>query len=138
VGAIRSGTTVGVDIVRGGVAKAIDVTVGQRGGNESVARAPVVKNKLGIELAQLDSNMMKELGLDHGVQIISVAESSTAESAGLVANDIILQFNGIKVSNPEQLVGLVETVPSNKAVAVLIQRDGNPSFITLRVTETLE
>jgi serine protease Do len=68
---------------------------------------------IGIAMNKLPENQLPDQ-LDNGVMIAGVQQDSPAETAGLQAGDIIYEINGIKVSNPQDIVKLIlNQVPGN-------------------------
>jgi serine protease Do len=49
--------------------------------------------------------------------------------------DVILSINNEPVKNTEQFHKLVDALPAGKSVAVLVQREGNPTFLAIRVPD---
>jgi serine protease Do len=48
---------------------------------------------------------------------------------------VILSINNQPVRSARQFDKLVNALPAGKSVAVLVQRDGNPTFLALRVPD---
>ncbi|MDH3451537.1 MAG: PDZ domain-containing protein, partial [Gammaproteobacteria bacterium] len=58
-----------------------------------------------------------------------------AARAGIRRGDIILSFNQTAVNSTRELSKLVQDSPSDKPIAVLIQRDSATQFIALTLPE---
>ncbi len=73
--------------------------------------------------AQSNSNVLqKEHGFE-GITVTSVVENSPAAAAGIKAGDIILRANKTDLTDPNQLNGLVESLPVGSRLALRIERD---------------
>ena len=72
----------------------------------------------------LYSQMPKILTKDQGLLIEHVAKNSPAEKAGLKPNDILVSYNEQKLTSPQQLVKLVHSDSSGKAVTLGYIREG--------------
>lgn len=132
VGSVRGGQTVAVEVFRNGQITELDVTVGLRG-DDNVASLPLSENVLGMQLAGMTADELQEQGIDKGVTVVDVEEGSVAAKSGLAANDILLKVDGMAVSSVNQATQAIRSLPRNKPVPVLVQRNGNPMFLTLRV-----
>jgi len=136
VGAVRSGEQVGVTVFRAGKKVELVVTIGQRG-EESVASADV-DVVLGMRLASLASEELDQLGVEQGVKVIEIDPQGVAASAGIQADDIIVQINGVQVDSIATLMRSAKALPVSKPVPVLIQRGENALFLTLKLSATME
>ena len=61
--------------------------------------------------------------------------AASAASAGVRAGDVILQINNTKVTSAGQFRKLVEGLPAEKSVPMLVQRGGNPIFLAFRLAD---
>jgi serine protease Do len=82
---------------------------------------------LGVSLAEIDSTRAKELKLREatGVEITRVEEGSPAERAGLKPNDVVLEYNGLRVEGMEQFGRLVRETPGGREARLVISRNGD-------------
>jgi serine protease Do len=89
---------------------------------------------LGVELADVTQTKVTELKLpgDYGAIVTHVAENGPAAKAGLTANDVILEFGGMKVWSAAQLKQLVDETPPGRNVGLRVSRNGRR--LTLQVT----
>ncbi len=64
---------------------------------------PQMMDRFGMEIAPLDSEIAKQLGVQasEGVVITSVASGSPADEAGLEPGMVIAEVNRAKVSSPD-------------------------------------
>jgi serine protease Do len=138
VGSTKVGVDVPVDIIRNRKQIQVMVKLGELPEEVSSgerARPHVEKtNKLGISVADLSDDQKKELELDNGVLVQRVVEGP-ASRAGISKGDVILSINSESVTSVQQFRKLVEALPAGKSVAVLVQRNGNPTFLAIRVPD---
>ncbi|RMF90171.1 MAG: PDZ domain-containing protein [Nitrospinota bacterium] len=66
----------------------------------------------------------------YGVMVNQVAPGSPAERAGLLAGDIILQYNGIPVMDTATLLQLVSATQPGEFINLLVSRGGMQLFLT--------
>jgi serine protease Do len=71
---------------------------------------------------------------DHGV-IVDQISSGPAYKAGVRNGDVMLMLNNIKIKDTKHFEELINTLPKNKSVPILIQRRGGPIFLALRLEE---
>ena len=64
-------------------------------------------------------------------QVQSVVEASQAESAGLQAGDIILEYDGVSISSAQQLVSEVEKKAANHQIEMVFVRQKIPTRLVL-------
>lgn len=88
---------------------------------------------LGITIGHVTGEIMKNLNLKDkkGAYVHSVFRGSPADKAGIKPDDVIIEYNGKKIENSEDLPWLVSNSPINKAVKVKLIRDRKE--ITLEV-----
>jgi hypothetical protein len=64
-------------------------------------------------------------------QIMSVVESSQAESLDLTAGDIIIEYDGVRINSAQQLVEEVEKKAENSQVDMIVIREKNSMRLIL-------
>lgn len=79
---------------------------------------------LGVGSTPVDELVSEHLGIDHGVVIQQVHQGSGAFKAGLQKNDILLSFDGQKISTPLDLRDAVQNRQVGDEVAVDLIRRG--------------
>ena len=90
---------------------------------------------LGVGIQEITSERAKALKLrdNAGVEITRIRPDSPAETGGLKAGDVILQYNGTRVEGMEQISRMVRDTPVGKDVKVDIIRNGAPLSLTIRI-----
>ena len=74
-------------------------------------------------------------GKQKGALILEVLPNTPANSAGLKKQDIIIQFNKIKITNYKDLFQAVARTPVNKTVPVILMRAGKKHELSITVAE---
>lgn len=97
----------------------------------------VRKAFLGVTLDELNPQAAVYLGMKdtNGALIVSVERGSPAQKAGLRPYDVVREFNGKKVSAPQELMDEVSDAPIGKPVKITIMREGKTQTLTLLLTE---
>ena len=65
------------------------------------------------------------------VQIQSVVESSQAESAGLLAGDLIIEYDGVRIKSATQLISEVEKKTAESQIEMVIVRQNKRSQLVI-------
>lgn len=79
---------------------------------------------IGITVYTLNAEDAESVNLVEGVFIDSVNEGSPAESAGLLAGDVIVKCNGETLTDKDRLVELVKSTPMGEKLSVTVYRSG--------------
>ena len=140
VGRTRAGREVGVGILRDGQAMSLQVTTDELPAEDEVQVA-AAQGPDGVEATRLGivvRDMTEEEGAsvdaaDRGVVVSSVSAGGPAERAGIREGDLVLMLDNRKVANGDDFSRLVAELPQGKAVSVLVQREGNPVFLALKL-----
>jgi serine protease Do len=134
VGLVRPGATVPVDVVRQGDRLTLNVTIEQLPEANQVAQAMSSQPKaiLGMTVDEVPDALQAENNLQGGILVKEVGEDP-AFSAGLRAGDVITQVGGRAVSGVSDLQNLLDLLPTDRPIPVLVVRGGNSTFLTLRL-----
>ncbi len=137
VGAVKPGETVEALVIRDGKEKIINVEIGaleaDLQANNAVEQAGKPESKLGAVVANINDSELKGFGLDNGVMVKDVSPQSAASEAGLRPGDIIVKFDRKPVENVRQLEQQIAKSTGGKATSVLVQREGTPIFMALKL-----
>ena len=138
VGSTKVGKEIPVGIIRNRKQVEIEVTLGElpdEGPVPTQAKSPVEKtSRLGVSVADLNDDQKQELEVDGGVLVQQVIEGAAAK-AGISKGDVILSINNQSVRSASQFEKLVNALPAGKSIAILVQREGNPTFLAIRVPD---
>ncbi len=136
VGRTKVGVSIPVDVIRNRKQKVVKVKLGELPEDAAVASAdkPATDktNRLGMSVAELSDEQRAELEVDTGVLVTRLVDGA-ASRAGVHKGDIILSIDNKSVKNVEAFRKLVKGLPDNKSVAILVQRNGSPTFLALKV-----
>ena len=91
---------------------------------------------MGITMQDVTDQITQMLGIPGGVYVYDVTEDSAAEQAGIRKGDVIVKFDGQKVSTRVELKKLVEYYKAGETVSVTVKRftDGEYEDVELEVT----
>lgn len=86
------------------------------------------KGYLGVSLANLTSEAIQMYNMPSGAFIRGVDEDTPAEKAGLCKGDIIVKFDGQKVSDSDSLLTLLQYYKAGESVNVEVARLDNGEY----------
>jgi len=120
-----------------GIGFAIPINMAKKIYSELTTRGKVTRGWLGVSVQPLTAELSKSFGApdESGVLVADVVDGSPAQKGGLQSGDIILEFNGKRVSAPSDLqraVGL--TVPGGTARVTLL-RDRAERIVEIKLGE---
>ena len=140
VGTTVVGDKIPVEIVRTGTQRSLTVEIGELPQEDPVVAETgpskgksKVDDKLKISVADLSNRQREQLKVDVGGVMVAEIENGPAYSAGLRKGDVILQINNKKVTGKAQFNELAKGLGTGKTVPILIQRQGGPLFLAMKV-----
>lgn len=91
---------------------------------------------LGV-IIQPTNDVAESMGLDQneGALVWDVAKDSPASKAGIMPSDIILEFDGKKITNQSKLPKIVAETPVGKKVKVVLLSKGKQKSVNLTLEE---
>lgn len=141
VGRSEVGKQLPVNILRNGESRTLHVVIAELPEEEDIQLAAANKPKsasdsrLGIVVADLTAEQREQAQVaENGVLVVEVSEGP-AKQAGIRKDDVILMLNNVDVESRENFEELTASLPSGKAISVLVQRRGNPVFLALKTEE---
>ncbi len=144
VGRVKVGSRVKVDVIRNGKPKVLRVRIGELPGDAQARPAALEKrskgstkevDRIGVVVTDLTAQQRKQA--DVGKQGVIVADVSRgpASRAGVRKGDIILKIDQVDISNARQFRELINELPEGESVPVLVQRNGGPLFLALKIED---
>lgn len=97
----------------------------------------VSRGWLGVLIQEVTRELAESFGMKnpHGALVAKVLEDSPAEAAGLQVGDVIVEFNGKKVTRSSSLPPLVGRTPVDKDAKVTIIRNKQKKTIRVRIAQ---
>ena len=138
VGRVAAGSEARLDIVRNGERKVLALKVGEladENGETVISSSGDTsgQNRIGLTVENLDTASREQLGIEHGVRVVS--SSGAAANANIIAGDIVLRLNNAVIASTADFDRAVSALPAGRSVPVLVQRDGGSVFLALRVPD---
>ncbi len=140
VGSTPVNKTIPVEIIRRSKHKTIQVKISELPTNDEVVannNKPSEKdlNLLNIVTKDLTKDEKETLELkDHGV-LVEQINQGPAQKAGIRQGDVLLLINNTKIEDTTHFNKLVKSLPKGRSIPVLVQRQGSPIFLALKIDE---
>ncbi len=92
---------------------------------------------LGVQIRPLDGDNARDAGLGRngGVYVLDVLNDQPAHRAGIIAGDVITQFNGSAIQTPLDLQSAVASTPVGTIVKIQLMRKKAQQVVQLTVGE---
>lgn len=113
--------------------------------NDVKTKGRIITPWLGVRYMIVNSDLKEKnnLSVDYGALItrgsepgeLAVLPGSPADKAGLIENDIILEFNGVKVDGKNSLIALIGKCSVGDEIALKILRKGAEKQIKVKLEE---
>jgi len=140
VSATRPGSTVAMEVWRGGATKELSVTVGEIptdtiASRESKRPKPVeaTANRLGLVLSELSAEQRKELGIANGLVVEDVrGQSPTDIRRGDIILALIHKGVNTEARSVAQFNKTLDTIDKATPVTLEVRRGENQSFVTIK------
>jgi serine protease Do len=100
----------------------------------------VVRGCLGVQVQAITPELAKSFGLERerGALVADVMSDTPAEKGGIERGDIIVEFNGRKIEEMNDLPRVVASTPPNAEVPVKLLRKGQEKMVQVKVAELKE
>ncbi len=123
-----------------GVGFAIPINIVKKNLNELISGRPIEYGYIGVTVYPMDQSKAEYFGLKEisGVIIASIEPGSPAAKAGLKNLDVILSYNGKKVTNPGDLAFFVKSTKPGEKVNLQILRKEASKIKNLTLTIIIE
>jgi serine protease Do len=100
----------------------------------------VTRGWIGVSIQEVTPELAKSFGLKdkQGALVSSVNKDEPADTAGIKAGDIIIEFDGKEIKEVSDLPRNVASTPPGKTVKVKIMRDGKEKILTVTIGKMKE
>ncbi len=118
-----------------GIAFSIPVSLAKTVFEQIIRDGEVTRGWFGIEPQSLTSDLAQSLALtgNDGVLIRSMQRGGPAESAGVLAGDVVVEVAGNPTRNVPQLLARIAELPPGSSAKVRLVRQGKPVDIDVKV-----
>ena len=118
-----------------GVGFAIPVSMAKNIMASLIEDGKVERGFLGVIIQKLNKDLAESFGFSEtdGALVSEVNEGSPAERAGILTEDIITRFDGVRIKNPSHLRNRVGQTDPNLQVNMEVFRKGKKKTLTVKV-----
>ena len=109
-----------------GLAFAIPINVALDVADQIINNGEVSRGYLGVRMSEVDSDLADALGMNkpYGALINDVEEGESADKAGLVPGDVIIEFDSKEIKFSSDLPHVVGQIKPNSSAKAKVIRDG--------------
>ncbi|MDW8309522.1 MAG: PDZ domain-containing protein, partial [Verrucomicrobiales bacterium] len=102
-----------------------------------IAEGRVTRGFLGVLIQPVTPDLAREFNLpdNNGALVAEVTPDSPAAKAGLKEGDVVVEFNGRKISDSRQLRLIIAQTPPGTEVSLRVVRDGKPQTVKVKLAE---
>ena len=120
-----------------GVSFAIPIDVAMEVADQLKSSGRVSRGWLGVVIQEVSRELAESFGLErpHGALISEVMPSSPAEDGGLLAGDIITEYNGNSIERSAELPHYVGRTEANSEAELKVMRDGEELKLEVEIGE---
>lgn len=135
------GDEVRVKVKRNGKTKKLDLVLGEResqqgffNSGEALMKLNLAQKELGEQMKLIEgmqTNSKKGfLGVNYsieskdGILVTKIVDGSSAENAGLMANDLLLEINGVKLSDSKAFTEVMNGTENGESIDLVFERNG--------------
>jgi serine protease Do len=120
-----------------GLSFAIPIDVAMNVEQQLINHGKVSRGRLGVMIQEVNQQLADTFGLDKpaGALVSSVEKNSPAEKAGIETGDVILKFNGKKITRSADLPPLVSGLSPGTVANIELWRKGKTKNISMSVGE---
>jgi serine protease Do len=120
-----------------GIGFAIPTKMARNVMDQLIRGGKVHRGKLGLTGSDLSPELAKQFGYKgvDGALVHQVIKGDPAYQAGIKPGDIILEFNGQRITEYLQLRNLASSTPPGTTVKVKVWRDGSEQVLTAKLAE---
>ena len=110
-----------------GLAFAIPINVATDVAEQIINNGEVLRGYLGVRMSEVDSDLADALGMKkpYGALINDVEEGESADLAGLVPGDVIIEFDNKEIKFSSDLPHVVGQIKPNTKASARVVRDGD-------------
>jgi serine protease Do len=118
-----------------GIGFAIPTNMAKSVMNSLINKGKVIRGWMGVTIQNLTPELAKQFELkeDRGVLVGDVVEGSPAEKAGLKRGDIIIEFAGKRIEEPNQIRNMVANTEPGQTVEMKIIRENTKEIMKVTI-----
>lgn len=118
-----------------GIGFAIPINLAKAIGSQLIEKGEVTRGYLGVVIQPLTPDLADSFGIEpgKGILVAQVADGSPAQQAGIKQGDVIVAFEGNKVTNIGHFRNQVSITPPGNRVELTVLRDGKEKTVHVSI-----
>lgn len=123
-----------------GIGFAIPINMAKKVMDELISEGKVVRGHVGLWLQDITDDLAKALNLKtkEGVLVADVVEDGPADQAGIMRGDVIIEYDGEKVTDGAHLKNMAAGTKPGTSVKMILLREGERKEVTIVLEERSE
>jgi Do/DeqQ family serine protease len=127
------GSTIEMDILRGGKRARVEVSIAEMEGQQTRTQSrKAVVDGWGLAVEGIPARALRELGIGGGVEVNYVDAAGPAWEGGIREGDILLRINREPVARTDAYRKALAGIRKGQMVSVLLWRDGTQMYVAFR------
>ncbi|AFL68733.1 DegQ family serine endoprotease [Sulfurospirillum barnesii] len=106
-----------------GIGFAIPSNMVQKIASSLIENGKVERGFMGVSIADLTKDLKELYDNKQGAVILMIEKNSPAEKGGLQVSDLILEVDGVKIKNANELKNTIAAITPDKSVNITYERD---------------
>lgn len=90
-------------------------------------------NRLGLAVSDLNDELRQQLQVEKNGVLVQKVSKGVALEAGIQPGDVILRIQNNPVRSASDFNAIVAKLPTDKSIALLVQRNGSPVFLAFKL-----
>jgi serine protease Do len=99
--------------------------------DSNASETPV--NRLGLAVSDLTDEQRQQLQVEKNGVLVQKVSKGVALDAGIQPGDVVLRIQNTPVRSASDFNAIVAKLPSDKSIALLVQRNGSPVFLAFKL-----
>jgi putative serine protease PepD len=116
-----------------GVGFAIPATTAVRIAHELMSGKVASHALLGAQVSDAGASQTNAAAFTTGAEVQALTPGGAAEKAGIQKGDIIVEFNGMKISSASELTAAVRALPAGTTTTLKLVRDSKEQTISVKL-----
>jgi len=106
-----------------GIGFAIPSNMVQKIATSLIESGKIERGFMGVSISDLTTDLKELYESKNGALILMIEKDSPAEKAGLQISDLILEVDGVKIKNSNELKNTIASIAPGKTVSITYERD---------------